>query len=156
MGTRKPDLSMATNNWVINNPKWNDENAPKWKCTKESHWYIIYGTDYFLRMTKNNDRVAFEHYCKDEHFYYLYWDCLRYDIIFASYDINEIIRFAKKLITTKTWLTDLFVFDVVTKEHYVFVTNDCQHNWRLSTLRGYKTISLGEHEFINERKGDNS
>lgn len=144
---RDPDMSMAANNWVIQNPKWNDENAPKWKCTEENHWYVIFGSDYFLRMTKNNSRVAFEHYCKDEHFYYLYWDSLSYDIIFASFDINEIIRFAKKLITTETWLRSLFVVDIVTKKRYAFVTEDLPDNWRCHTFPNFDTISLGKHEF---------
>lgn len=99
----EPDMTMETNHWTITNPKWNNKNAPRWKCTKDSHWYYIYGNDCFLQMSTNKTgRVLFKHYCNDEHFYYLYWRSgFNSDIIFASYDINEIIRFVKKLATKK-------------------------------------------------------
>lgn len=143
----EPDMSLATNNWVIQNPKWNDENAPKWKCTEENHWHVIFGSDYFLRMTKNNSRVAFRHYCKDEHFYYLYWDSLIHDVIFASYDINELIRFVKKLATTEQWLKGIFAVDAVTKKHYMFVTDEFPDGHPRYAHENFDKISLGKHEF---------
>lgn len=119
---KKPDMSMETNNWRINNPKWGDKNAPKWKCTNDSYWSGIYGSDYFLQMNKGH-RVLFSYYCKEKHYYCL-WVHGTHSVIFASYDLNEVIRFIKKLITTPRWRYDLYIKDMVTSQYYNFTHND--------------------------------
>lgn len=138
-----PDMSMEINHWRINDPKWSEEKYPKWQCTEDSHWYGIYGSDYFLKMN-NGERVHYSYYCKQEHFYYLYWWVSRPDIIFASYDMDEIVKFAKKLITNRHWLYSLHVYDAVTKELFVFVTDDIPRNRNEYKWDNAKRILLGD------------
>lgn len=119
------DLTMATNNWIIEDPAW--ANYSHYIYTKEHYWTGYCGTDFFLR-TKNSPgaRIWFTWPNIAEHFYALQWCAGRWDTIFASYSLREIKRF----IDTISWPLDskrrsLRVRDEVTKE-YIPITKFIQ------------------------------
>lgn len=138
------DMSMDVNHWRINNPKYQTEEYQKSRyiLSWDSYWTGICGTNYFLQMGNPNKGVSYSWYCKEEHFYLIYWQSTR-EIIFGSYDINEIIRFANKLITTKGWLHNLYVRDAVTKTYYGFVTDEFPDNVYRSYFTKCEDIHLG-------------
>ena len=72
--------------WEIENPAWRDYS--KTICTKDHFWRGIYGSGFYLG--KGIERVMFDYPNIADHFYYLWYNEYRLDIIFASYKIDEI------------------------------------------------------------------
>ena len=79
--------------WKVHKPEW--ENYPKWICTKKHYWSGIYGNAFFISgKDRIVDRIMFDYPNIAEHFYFLYWETMmRPDIIFGSYDLDEVKRF---------------------------------------------------------------
>lgn len=86
------DLAMETNHWIIEDPAWADYS--KSICTREHHWTLYYGDNYFLRIGKES-RFPVSWPNIAEHFYALQWmnRAFHWDTIFASYSLSEIKRF---------------------------------------------------------------
>lgn len=113
----RADLTMETNNWVVEDPAW--ANYSKCVCTPEHYWTGYYGTDFFLKSGKTGFfHVTWPNIA--EHFYSLQWEQEPFHrrAIFASYSLSEIQRF----IDTMSWpwkskRYSLSVTDEVTKKH---------------------------------------
>lgn len=90
---------MSTNNtygWKIENPEW--RNYSKQIFTPEHRWYGMYGTSFWLSNKQICDRYMFGYPNIAEHFYYLWLDdFILDDIIFASYDLEEVKKFISQL-----------------------------------------------------------
>lgn len=110
------DLTMETNHWIVEDPAW--ANYSKSICTKEHHWILYYGNDYFLQTGKTG-RFPVEWPNIAEHFYALQWNdkAFHWDTIFASYSLSEVKRFVNAIdwpLNSKTHR--LRIRDEVTKE----------------------------------------
>jgi hypothetical protein len=104
--------------------KWRVE-APEWKgysksvCTREHHWSGIYGSAYYLGVKTDSGRYMFAYPNIAKHFYMLWCKHFRLDIIFASYDKNEVRKFISELGWTYDYLrTNLYVYDCPTKKYF--------------------------------------
>lgn len=109
------DLTLETNHWQITNPDWGES---------KSGWFAVFGSNYFLRYKEPNcireDARYFFYYPKTaEHFYALYWLNPYWDVIFASYDLEEIKKFVERL-QYKSY-NNFKINDLPTKEEYKIV-----------------------------------
>lgn len=89
---------MSTNNtwgWKVENPEWQDYS--KQICTKEHCWYGVYGTAFWMSKGLTVDRIMLSYPNIAEHFYYLWMDSYTRDIIFGTYDIEELKKFIGQL-----------------------------------------------------------
>lgn len=117
-------MSIATNNWVIENPEWQSQSYKN----RSLRWFGIYGSNYFLKYRnsyRNTDEDRYFFKCLEtaEHFYILYWTSVNNDIIFGSYLLSEVERFISKL----SWGNKdrvLYVRDVVDGKCYNIICGD--------------------------------
>lgn len=114
------DLSLATNHWRITNPEWGEN---------QNGWLAIFGCNYYLKYKRPNHcseeaRYLFCYPKTAEHYYALYWWTSYNDIIFASYDLEEVKSFIRKL-QFKSYF-NFSIRDLPTKEKYKIV-GDCNN-----------------------------
>lgn len=110
------DLTMKSNNWIVEDPAWADYS--KSVCTKEHHWTLYYGDDYFLKIS-NTGRFPVCWPNIAQHFYALQWNdrAFHWDTIFASYSLSEIKRFIDAINWPLNYKTHMLrIRDEVSKE----------------------------------------
>lgn len=78
------------NGWKVHKPEWNSYS--KHICTKEHRWIGVFANSFYI----NNkvDKILIDYPNIADHFYYLYnYNGCHADVIFGSYDLDEVKRF---------------------------------------------------------------
>ena len=99
------------NGWKVYDEAWTN-------LDKNTKWYLIYGSNYYINGKANRIEFTFPEVA--EHYYLLHIDFTsNRDIIFGTYDIEEMKKFINNLkFTDENKRRALFVDDCITKTIY--------------------------------------